>query len=279
MPADTVTAKEDPELRPHPRVTAFQQQVMAEGVSSLSYAARRLREPVVTTRAAYELAAGLTHFAHLLGGQIAAPAEDQRERAKWCVATASAHTGLAFCAEMVPDQPLETSHFTAIRTSVSVLAADVEAYAHRHPYRMFLPWWMVAVSAATRYAVAAHDVVKHQTSEGACLALRMANVNAPEPVPDLSDGYLDVNDLAALCFTTTDTLNAWRDLSGPGLPLEDDPFPAHDLTSPRGVLLWHAERARDVRAWWLRHDELPVAEHPMRTPGHRIGDRWLAPIL
>lgn len=257
MPADTVTAQDGPELRPHPRVTAFQRQLMAAGVDAFAKATRQLREPVTSTHAAYKAASHLAHFAHVLGGQIAAPAEDGRTRARWTVATATAFSSLTFCAELVPDQSLDTARCEPTRAEILDWAGDVEAYAHRHPYRMFLFWWMVSVSAATRYAVAAHDVTQHQASDRACVALRMANVNAPQPVPDLSDGYLDANDLAALCFTTTDRIGVWSTVGDFPAP---DFRPDHDRPRPATPgLVARRARPRDPR----------LVAAPRRTSGSR----------
>lgn len=275
MPTDTL-AGDGPELRPHPRVTEFQRQAMEQGFSAFRDAAHRLRQPVTSTRVAFGAAARLAEFAHALGGAIAAPAAgvELRDKAKWIIAMSSAVTSLEFCAHLVPDQPLDTTRCETARSELLDFAGDVEQMAYKHPYRRFLGWWMVAVATASRYAEAAHDMTQHQASDRACLSLRMANVNAPVPVRDFSDGYLDKDDVAALCFTDTETAGRWAvRFSG-----TDDPFPTYDLLDHRRVL-WHADRAPEIRAWWLRHDDLPVAEYPTRTPGHRIGDRWLTPIL
>lgn len=266
MPTDTL-AGDGPELRPHPRVSDYRRDELHDGLRAFSDAAELLRQPVTTTRAAFTVACHLARFGHALAGSIAAPTGTSHRPE-----LTAAITGLEFSAAMVPDQPLDTERCETARAELLDWAGDVALYAHRHPYGRFLSWWMVTVATASRYAEAAHDTAQHKASDRACLALRLANVNPPLPAAGLSNGYLDKDDVAALCFTDTETAGQWAvRFSG-----SDDPFPSYDLLDHRRVL-WHADRAAEIRAWWLRHDELPVAEPPTRTPGHRIGDRWLTP--
>jgi hypothetical protein len=282
MNAET-TDSTRPEMRPHPRVLEEQRRNLTLAIGRLQAIAATVREPVTSTRAAIDAAANLVFFTATVRGLYAgqrmradphSPDSDMMDH----LDLNKAAIQFSHAANMLPDEPMQPMGHV-LRDEIVELAAEAARIGHKHPYRIFHAWAREAGCAAFDLAntAAARLGDRGPLREGVT-ALRLALDRPQRPGPMLSDGYLDRDDLAMICFTRPETIGIWiqRYQRSKG---HADAFPYPDFYGFGDTpLLWHADRACQVRAWWLRHDELPVAEKSAVT-SNMIADKYLIPAL
>lgn len=252
-------------LRPHPRVTEAQGVILTDGVALLKAAWPGPETCQDMAESAYRLAAFAYALRTLITEQV--PAQQRtREAAAGTLGVTRAATRLMYVADMLPSPAVAAVASSATKHEIADLIIDVEAAYRKHPYRLFAPWAAEATRLALVLTESIGSAVHHQAVDQAAAALRSALEWSPVIVPDLSDGYLDRADMAALCHTQAETLWIWM--------IRYADFPAPDFAAPGRREQWHAVRAREVRAWWLRHGELPVFEGAAATV-NPIGAQYL----